>query len=102
MNSNYSYSPETLNSGKIGDFLSRMTLKFYELPSKTIGHLAYATSSFMHHFVAIDEFELELQSGNAQCGSKSTIFRALWPWNLMDELEKNRALLLSTIKLYTS
>ena len=39
---------------------------------KTIGHLFYATSSFVHHFVAIGEFKLELQSGNAQFGSKST------------------------------
>ena len=73
---------------KIGNFLSRMTLKFDEWPWKTIGHLFYATSSFVHHFVAIDEFKLELQSGNAQFGSKSTIFRAVWPWNLMDDLEK--------------
>ena len=66
-----------------------MTLKFDEWPSKTIGHLFYATSSFMHHFVAIGEFKLELQSGNAQFGSKSMIFRAMWPWNLMDGLEKH-------------
>ena len=55
---------------------------------KTIGHLFYATSSFVHHFVAIGEFKLELQSGNAQSGSNSTIFRAVWPWNLTDDLEK--------------
>ena len=73
---------------KINDFLSRMTLKFDEWPWKTIGHLFYATSSFMHHFVAIGEFKLELQSGNTQFGSKSTIFRAVWPWNLQDDLEK--------------
>ena len=73
---------------KIGDFLSRMSLKFDEWPWKTIGHLFYATSSFMHHFVAIGEFKLELHSGNAQFRSKSTIFRAVWPWNLMDALEK--------------
>ena len=33
-------------------------------------------------------FKLELQSGNAQFGSNSTIFRAVWPWNLTDDLEK--------------
>ena len=33
-------------------------------------------------------FFMELQSGNAQFGSNSTIFRAVWPWNLMDDLEK--------------
>ena len=73
---------------KIGDFLSRMTFKFDEWHWKTIGHLFYATSSFMHHFVAIGEFKLELQSGNAQFGSKSTIFRAMWPWNLINDLKK--------------
>ena len=26
---------------------------------KTPGHLSYATSSFVHHFVAIGEFKLE-------------------------------------------
>ena len=55
---------------------------------KTIGHLFYATSSFEHHFVAIGVFKLELQSGNAQFGSNSPIFRAVWPWNLRDDIEK--------------
>ena len=55
---------------------------------KTIRHLFNATSSFVHHLVAIGEFKLELQSGNAQFGSNSTIFRAVSPWNLMDDLEK--------------
>ena len=73
---------------KFDDFESRVTLKFDVWPWKTIGHLFYATSSFVHHFVAIGEFKLELQSGNAQVGSNSTIFRAVWPWNLTDDLEK--------------
>ena len=73
---------------KIDDFLSRVTLKFDVWPSKTIGHLFYATSSFVQHFVAIGAFKLELESGNAQSGSNSTIFRAVWPWNLTDDLVK--------------
>ena len=73
---------------KIDDFFSRVTLQFDISPWKTIGHLFYATSSFMHHFVAIGEFKLELQSGNAQSGSNSMLFRAVWPWNLTDDLEK--------------
>ena len=36
------------------------------------------------------EFKLELQSWNAQFGSKSAIFCPVWPWNLMDDLEKNK------------
>ena len=73
---------------KVNDFESRATLKFDGWPWKTIGHLFYATSSFVHHFVAIGEFKLELQSGNAQSGSNSMIFRAVWPWNLTDDLVK--------------
>ena len=73
---------------KIGDLLSRVTLKFDGWPWKTIGHLFYVASSFMHHFIAIGEFKLKLQSGNAQFGSKSTIFLAVWPWNLTDDLQK--------------
>ena len=73
---------------EIGDMLSCVTLKFDGWPWKTIGHLFYATSSFVQHFVAIGEFKLELQSGNAQSGSNSMIFRAVPPWNLTDDLEK--------------
>ena len=73
---------------KINDSFSRVTLKFDVWPWKTIGHLFNATSSFVHHFVAIDEFKVELQSGNAQSGSNSTIFRVVWPWYLTDDLEK--------------
>ena len=49
---------------KIGISFSRMTLKFDGWPWNTTGHLFYATSSFVLHFVAIDEFKLELWSGN--------------------------------------
>ena len=51
-----------------------MTSKFNGWPQKIIGHLFYTTSSFVHHFKSISKFKLELQSGNAQFGSKSTIF----------------------------
>ena len=47
------YSPETPNLGQIRRFLEAATLKFDRWPWKTIGHLFYATSSFVHHFVAI-------------------------------------------------
>ena len=73
---------------KIIDFFSRVTLQFDIWPWKTIGHLFYATSSFVQHFVAIAQFKLELQSGNAQSGSKSMIFLAVWPCNLTDDLQK--------------
>ena len=73
---------------KIGDVLSRVTLKFDGWPWKTIGHLSFAVSNFVQHFIAISEFKLELLIGNAQFGSNSTIFRAVWPWNLRYDLEK--------------
>ena len=73
---------------KIINFFSRVTLQFDVWPWKTIGHLFYATSSFVHHFVAIGDFKLELQSGNAQFGSNLMIFRAAWPWNLTYDLQK--------------
>ena len=72
---------------KINNFFSTVTFKFDGWPWKTIGHIFYATSNFMHHFTAIYEFKLEIQSGNAQFGSKSTIFFSRvtlkfdrWPW----------------------
>ena len=53
---------------KIDDFKIHVTLKFDVWPWKTIGHLFYSTSSFVHHFVTIGVLKLELQSGNAQFG----------------------------------
>ena len=76
---------------KIGDFLSRVPLKFDGWPWKTIGHLFYTTSSFVHHFKAMGEFKLKLQSGNAQFGSKSAIFCPVWPWNLTDDLKQGKS-----------
>ena len=65
-----------------------MTFFFFDGWSwKTRGHLFYATSSFVHHFIVIGEFKLKLQSGNAQYGSNSTIIFSRvtlkfdgWPW----------------------
>ena len=79
-----------------------MTLKFDRWPWKTIGHLFYATSSFVHHFVVIGEFKLELQSGNANLGQ---IRWFLEPCDLeiwWMTLKNNRAPLLSHIKLCAS
>ena len=73
---------------KIGESLSLVTLKFDGWYWKTKGNLFYATLSFVHHFKPLGEFKLELQSGNAQFGSKSTNFCPVWPRNLMDDLEK--------------
>ena len=55
---------------KISLFLSCVTLKFDRWPWTTIGHLFCATSSFVHHFVTISKYKLELWSGNTQIGTK--------------------------------
>ena len=58
------------NQSQIISFSPRVTLKFERWSWKTIGYLFYPTSSFVHHFVAIGVFKLELQSGNTRFGSK--------------------------------
>ena len=75
------YSPETPNLGQNRWCFVPCDLEFDGWPWKMIGHLSFAVSSCAQHFIAIGEFKLELQSGNAQFGSNSTIFRAMWPWN---------------------
>ena len=51
---------ERLIRVKIGGFLSRVTLKFDRWPWETIEHIFYTTSSFVHRFVDIGDFKLEL------------------------------------------
>ena len=88
MNSNLICSLETPNLGQNLRFFRRVTLKFDQWPWKTIGHLVYATSSFVHRFVAIGDDKLKLHSGNAQFWSKSMIFLAVWPWILTYDFTK--------------
>ena len=84
---------------KFGKFLSHVTLKFDGWPCKTIGKLFYTTSNFVHHFRAMGEFKLELQSGNSQFGSNRRIcvpcdFEIWWM-----TFKNNRAPLLYYLKL---
>ena len=79
--------------GSKSTFSSRVTLQFDVWPCKTIGHIFYVTSSSVHHFIAIGEFKLELQSGNAESGSNLTIFKSRvtlkfdeWPWKTIGHL----------------
>ena len=55
---------------------------------KQYGTFSMLLQALCSIFVDIGEFKLELQSGNAQSGSNSTIFSAVWPLNLTDDLEK--------------
>ena len=83
-------------------FFARVTLKFDGWHLKIIRHVFYTISSFVYHFISISEFKLELQSRNTQSGSNSTIILAVWPWNLTEDLENNRAPLLFYFKLCAS
>ena len=87
VNSNLSCIRKLSIQVKIDNFLSRVTCEFDGWPWKTIGRLFFATSSFVHHFVAIGEFKLELQSRNAQSGSNLMIFLSPWPWPLTSDLD---------------
>ena len=59
-------------------FLSRVTLKFDGWPHKTIGHLFYIGSSFVHHFIAIGDLKLKLQSWRMTLKSnRATLLQAL-------------------------
>ena len=55
-------------------YLPRVAFEFDGWPWSSKGRLFYATSSFVHHSMAIDELKLTLQSGNAQLGSTSEFF----------------------------
>ena len=92
-----------LNSGQNRRFfLSRMTLKFNVWHWKTIGHIFYATSSFVDHFVVIGEFKLELHSETPNLGHNQLIFEPcdLEIWRIT--LKNKRAPLQSNIKLCAS
>ena len=88
---------------KIDDFFSPVTLKFdVWWPWKTIGHLFYATSSFVYHFVAIGEFKLSYCPETPNLGQ---IQRFLEPSDLeiwLMTFKNNRAPLLCYFKLCAS
>ena len=73
MNSNSSYSLETLNFGQNRRFLGPCDLEMWRMTLKK-GHLFYATSRSVHYCIAICKFKLELQSENAKFESKLSLF----------------------------
>ena len=72
-------------------FCPPVTSIFNGWPWKAMGLIFSTTLRCVHHFKAMGEFKLELESWNAQFGSKSAICCPLWPCNLMDDLEKQRS-----------
>ena len=57
-------------------------LQFEGWSWKTIGHLFATTLNFVHHFVTICEFKLELYSGSAQNGATFVLNRVTWTFDL--------------------
>ena len=70
----------------IGDFLSRVTLKFDGWPWIRIGHLFYATSSFVLHSIAIREFKCSSSPETPNLGQNRWFLVLcdldLWPLSL--------------------
>ena len=65
----------------LGNFLSRVTLKFDGWPCKTIGHLFYATLSFVH-------LSKPPVNSNGRYGPERLYWvLPLWPWPLISDLE---------------
>ena len=59
---------------QIVNFSARVTVKFDGWPCKTIGHLFYATSSFVHHFLPIGEFKLSYSLETLNLGQNRQFF----------------------------
>ena len=75
MNSNWSDSPESSIPLKISDICPLWPCNFTDdLEKQQDTSLFYATSRVEHHFIAICEFELELQFEKSQFGVKIYIF----------------------------
>ena len=54
---------------------------------KTIGHLFYAMSRFVRHFVATSEFNLSYSPELLNWGNNRRFFCRVWPWNLTDDIK---------------
>ena len=102
VNLNWSYGPETPNLGQIRQFLEPCDLTIWQMTFKNnrvplLCNVKLCASFRSHWWI-----QLELQSGNTQSGSNSTIFLAVWLEIWRMTLKNNRAPLLNNIKLYAS
>ena len=90
VNWNWSYSPETLNSGRNLLYSVLCDFQIWWMSLENNGRVFHAKSSFIHHFRSIGEVKLELQSGNAKFVPKLAISCPAWTWKLMNDLEKQK------------
>ena len=102
LNSNWSYKRKRSIWVKIGDFLTRVTLKFDEWPWKKLEHLFDSPSSFVHNTIANCKFKPKLQSGDAIAGQYRQII-GQYDLEIWQMTSKNyKAPLLCQFKLCTS
>ena len=85
MDLKWSYSLEKFNLCQYHWFFSLWDLQIWWMTSVNKRVLFYSTSSSVNYFVAICEIKLELQSGNAQIGTKFvltsvTLTFDFWPF----------------------
>ena len=65
-----------------------------------IAFLLYVTSNFVHYFVGKCEFKLELQSGNTQFASKSSIFQPMCDFEIWQMISRPKGHLFYTTKSF--
>ena len=87
---------------KFDHLIEPCDLEIWQMTMKNNMAPLYATSSFVHHFVAIGELKQELQSGNAQFGQIRRFFELCDLEIGWMTLKNNRAPLLCNIKLCAS
>ena len=87
---------------KIGNFLSRVTLKFDGWPWKTIGHLFYVFFQLCVLFHSHQWIQTRIAVRKCPIWDKIDVFCPVWPWNLTDDLENHRVPLLCYFKLCAS
>ena len=85
VNSKWSYSPETFNPGQNWWFFVLCDLEIWWMTWKTIGHLFYASLQ------PPVNSNWSYSSETPNLGPNRRFFCAVWPWNLMDDLEKQQA-----------
>ena len=74
------------NLGRNREFFVPCDLEIWRMTLTNKRTTFLTTWRFVHHFIAISEFKLELQSRNAQFGSKSGIVCPIRRWNLTNDL----------------
>ena len=85
-------SCDQLNLGQNWQFFIPWNLEIWRITWKTIGHLPYATSSFVQHFIAIGEFKLELVRKRQIWFKIGDLFSCVtlkfdrWPWKTIGHL----------------